>query len=144
MKTSELRKWLQENNMFFRENELTIGILDSVTVDKKYPNKIRVSTNMFGTNGINMLKKMIEYAETPIEKREDEKKYYVRLNDYFYKGSDLNYMKCDEQDKEFCFSDNQEFHTVITKYTEKQINEFPSEVKGAIECGFLKKVEVDQ
>ena len=138
MKTSELRKWLKENNMFFRENELTIGILDSVTVDKKYPNKIRVSTNMFGTNGINMLKKMIEYAETPIEKREDEKKYYIKLYDGMDENEDDRYLTVDVHDGVFFL------YKYKRIFTENEINSFPKEIKGAIECGFLKKVEVDQ
>ena len=84
------------------------------------------------------MKAIIEYVETPIEKREEVKKYYFELCDGIDKNEDDRYLTVDVHDGVFFL------YKYKRIFTENEINSFPKEIKGAIECGFLKKVEVDQ
>ncbi|GEM_PF-5704140 len=80
MKTSEFKKRLGELGFFIAETE---GVIDALTLGGKfcarvYKDKPKV---VLSTDSTKLAKLCIEYAETPIEEREEEKKYRVRIPD---------------------------------------------------------------
>ena len=139
MKTSELKRILSEDLVenFAENNDVIYGMY--WTVNKREQRLI-----VFGGVPLNVLNALGEYVDTPINEREEEKKYCFKL----YGGIDNTvsdrFLKLDESDKVFYFSDSyRNVGYIKGLFTEKEIEKFPSEIKGAIECGFLVKVEVN-
>ena len=64
---------------------------------------------------------LIEYAKTPIEDREEEKKFYLR-HKWLNLGTD-NYLHLDVDDGSCMLDDNEEFSYTKIKLTEKEIKE---------------------
>lgn len=145
MKTSELRKIVEENKYIFENNGYCILIKGSITGlwFLKF-----VEGNIFVNSEIHIrtkeLKKclvaLIEYSLTPLNEREDEKKYRIRIDNAI---SNIYLSLKVNKNTYFLsvFKDNSKEYQKI--FTKQEIDNFPSEIKGAIECGFLRKVEVE-
>lgn len=90
MKTSELKKRLGELQYTVCEHE---RFLDIKTLAGKHCAKISTVSNLLELNTVSLelAKLCIEYAETPISEREEEKKYRVVLPDP-RNGYDVKYM----------------------------------------------------
>lgn len=137
MKTSELRKWLDENCIKYNEDENYFKSANywSVQKDEKW---------LVFLNEINnkLVEKIVEYFNTPLNEREDEKKYRIRINNTLSKEDDYLTLILNQNKYYFSiFNANSEVYQRI--FTQSEIDNFPKEIKGAIECGFLRKVEVE-
>ncbi|VDG18214.1 hypothetical protein [Lactobacillus plantarum] [Lactiplantibacillus mudanjiangensis] len=64
------------------------------------------------------IKLLIELHETPVEEREDEKKYYIKVAS-IDGGLYLNYVK---EEKNFTFSTKNEIATHQTQFTKQEVN----------------------
>ncbi|VDG31486.1 Hypothetical protein [Lactobacillus plantarum ZJ316] [Lactiplantibacillus mudanjiangensis] len=64
------------------------------------------------------IKILIELHETPVEEREDEKKYYIKVAS-IDGGLYLNYVK---EEKNFTFSTKNEIPTHQTQFTKQEVN----------------------
>ena len=155
MKTKELKKIVEENGYDFekkmnriyitKDSELVIQLTDEdiIMLNHNYV----LQTKQIKT----VMKALIEYSETPIEEREEEKKYYVEFGDKLDKLSKNRYLNLNITNNVFFFHFNwldlEDFDSghlkFKGKFTQSEIDNFPPEIKGAIECGFLKKVEVE-
>ena len=138
MKTSELKRILREDCVeVFSEHERTIyGVGFTVW---KTEQKLVVR----GIIPLGVIKVLGEYTNTPLNEREDEKKYLIELFEKANTGLETKYLKYDTSKMKFYFSDNvNENNQFKTTFTQAEIDNFPAEIKGAIECGFLRKVEV--
>jgi len=69
-----------------------------------------------------------------------ELKYNLTLPKCFGTVDTLNL----DVDGLYYFDNDKEAYGIQTRFTDKQISEMPIEIQKAIECGFLKKVEVDK
>ena len=81
MKTSEFKKKITEEDYRTSDNTRTISVFtkngaDVAVIDCYLPEYFYMNTS-----NIQIAKLCIEYAETPIEEREEEKKYRVELPD---------------------------------------------------------------
>lgn len=135
MKTKELKKIVENYKYTFIKNEFGIEVRNvhrELVLSMSKNDIIYVGAEFcLGTKKIkDVMKALIEYSETPIEEREEEKKYYIHLADCV-----LNY------DGYIGFNP---IARAVQQYTKSEIDNFPPEIKGAIECGFLKKVEVEE
>ena len=141
MKTSELVRVVEENGFDFikgTENIYVCTISDwLISINKENCISINEKRALNTQKSRNVMKAIIEYVETPIEKREEVKKYYFELCDGIDKNEDDRYLTVDVHDGVFFL------YKYKRIFTENEINSFPKEIKGAIECGFLKKVEVE-
>ena len=137
MKTSELRKWLENNDISYTETENEIE-LEYIIVGKK-TQTMQISGVRFSDQNDTSFKllRCIEYLNTPLNEREDEKKYNLKYNDTCFNFMDSWLVQ--GSDGKFWFSVFME-----GKFTQQEIDNFPAEIKGAIDCGFLKKVEVKE
>ena len=141
MKTSELKKIVEENEYNFQKTEDFIYISyfghKRMTLDLREQS---ITLDMFLRLGTPKTKKimvaLIEYSLTPLNEREDEKKYNLKYNDTCFNFMDSWLVQ--GSDGKFWFSVFME-----GKFTQQEIDNFPAEIKGAIECGFLRKVEVE-
>ena len=91
MKTSEFKKKISEEGYRTSDNERTISVFtkngaDVAVIDCYLPEYFYMNTS-----NIQIAKLVIEYAGTPIEEREEEKKYRVVLPDP-KNGYDVKYM----------------------------------------------------
>jgi len=140
MKTSELKRILSEDLVenFDENNDVIYGMYWTVT-------KREERLIVFGVVPMNVLNALGEYVNTPINDREEEKKYCFKFYDGIDNTISDRFLKLDESDKVFYFSDSyRNVGYIKGLFTEKEIENFPSEIKGAIECGFLLKEKVDE
>ena len=80
MKYSEFKEWLLENDWDFFNQDDHISVTNVLSVSKQDDNYILTFKDYFSNErSLALLKKSIELAETPIEDREDEKYYTVKL-----------------------------------------------------------------
>ena len=132
MKTSELKRVLWEDYVetWGENDEVLHGTF--WTVWKK---EQRLIVN--GVVPLGVLKVLVEYQHTPPSEREDEKKYYIHqpVSNKFLNFVTLNKM--------YIISDSKNVEGFQIQFTQSEIDNFPAEIKGAIECGFLRKVEVE-
>lgn len=137
MKTSELKRILKEDCVeAFDEIEVTIwGEHWAVC-------KTEHTLVVHGVVPLGVLKVLVEYTNTPLNEREDEKKYRIINDNTLFKDGEYLTLILNENTYYFSiFNANSEEYQRI--FTQSEIDNFPAEIKGAIECGFLRKVEVE-
>lgn len=112
MKTSEFTKWLDDSEFWYIEEPYEIEVNGFLSV-MKTNHKILFYTE---TEVINvdkdLLKKAIEYAETPILEREDKKEYIIKIPFYIDSFGMNTYNFSIHQDKD---------NSKIIHFTEKEI-----------------------
>ena len=139
MKTSELIKKVEEFGnglsvvlinktlMLFADNGQTlICTVDETIITTQ---KERFAVNSLISNAIEL---MFEYAKTPLEEREEEKRYYLRTPTTFNENTVvLNYYK-----NYYLFAGKLEDAGYKTKFTQKEIDAMP------FDTNFFVKEEV--
>ena len=148
MKTSELRKIVGENLYKFEKIGdfiyihylgLKAMILDlrnnSITVD----NGVRLTTPCIKK----IMVALIEYSLTPLNEREDEKKYRIMIDNAISAMNECLTLRVTKNTYYFSIFDNNDglFQRI---FTQSEVDNFPTEIKGAIECGFLKMFEAKE
>ena len=142
MKTSELKKHIQDLKLECQETDDSILIDPIMKIFKNFDGFITLHDVYNIPILYKLIKLAIEYSETPISEREEEKKYNLVLFDSIKaEWKTFNYRV---NEKDYVFHGKTNTISYITEFTDKQISEMPIEIQKAIECGFLKKVEVKQ
>lgn len=127
MKINELKRIAEENDYELTEDgihyKLTHKYCDNyITIDNSCKNQLWISIPRFSNKGdFNMIKAAVEFAETPLEDREEEKKFYLR-HKWLNLDTD-NYLHLDVDDGSCMLDDNEEFSFTKIKLTEKEIEE---------------------
>ena len=139
MKTSELKKIVALNGFCFRRGTENIYIDDSnsgfMYLDKENGIKLYENRMAKTQQAKNVMRALLDYSETPISEREEEKKYYFESMIKGSGGSTLRLLKT---------CDGYFLHEMTYSYfIENDFNYLPNQFQKAIECGFLKKVEVE-
>ena len=120
MKTSEFIEKLDEHR------DEILNVENIFSDDELYLTSIK--TNQFNItfyydeepNGI--LDIIAEYLNTPVEEREEEKRYYLRqigINEYD------NFLNLEYETQSYYVSSNEEFYDYKTKFTQSEIDELP-------------------
>jgi hypothetical protein len=86
---------------------------------------------------IKKLKDQVEDLHKIVKKMSDNKKYYI------HQTINNGYLNFVTLDKIYIIFDSKKADGFQTQFTQQEIDNFPAEIKGAIECGFLRKVEVE-
>ena len=130
MKINELKRIAEENNYELTEDgihyKLTHKCCDNyIAINYSCKNQLWISIPCFSDEGdFDMIKAAVEFAETPIEDREEEKKFYLRhrylVQAGDYKMGFLNYDT--NNDILFIYSEHHT-HFVKTQFTLKEIEE---------------------
>ena len=86
MKYSEFREYLRLNYISLKEDEEELIVDSQFEISKKKEQTIWfLAAYIDSPYEYELLKKVIELAETPLDEREEEKKYYIKhrfVNDY--------------------------------------------------------------
>lgn len=157
MRIDELKRIAEENEykqlenkhnqlkhqLEFRRNAGGLeNIVNQIAIREGIENRIFFNINYCNEKDLNMIKASIKYAETPVEDREEEKKFYLRHKYIrFIDGSAEYYTTCTSQKfpilKYKAFSDgfNQQF-------TLKEIEEI--KVKFDTDLNDFELVEVEE
>lgn len=145
MKTSELRNWLIKSGFAFEEYEKTIVINGLLTIYKEEQALEIYDESWQKGIGLELLNKAIEYINTPVSEREEEKKYRIELAEICEGVLSREGMSTKIYSMSSIVKSSNETKIMFNNiFTQSEIDNFPKEIKGAIECGFLRKVEVEQ
>ena len=117
MKTSELKNIIKEcgfdfeylgEEIFIKNNSSCFGMVNTEN------NTAYIEENL----PLTIAKALLDYAYTPLEEREAENKYYLRVpfHDYIY----LNFYKCS-----YIFAGKIQEASYQTKFTQKEIDAMP-------------------
>ena len=130
MKINELKRIAEERDYELTEDgihyKLTHKYCDNyITIDNFSKNQLWISIPRFSNKGdFNMIKAAVEFAETPLEDREEEKKFYLKhrwiVQAGDYKTGFLNYDTTN--DILYIYSEHHT-HFVKTQFTLKEIEE---------------------
>lgn len=123
MKTSEFRKYLEEKGCNFKEDKNCFDILNLGLVFKD-SNSIDMCITYCQND---LFENIYKYARTPLEEREEEKKYRLSLSDYFHSGDFMGmYLNLNTETSEYTFNDSSDgVNDYKTHFTQKEIDAMP-------------------
>lgn len=121
MKTSEFIEYVKGN--WFTTWEQGDNVINIGGIMKVHTNRQLIEFEKRTASSevhLTLIKKAVEYTETPLEEREEEKKYFLRVpfTDDLY----LNYHKAL---KSYAFSDKNPSKSIQTMFTLKEIYDMP-------------------
>ena len=128
MKTSEFIKYFEDEGYRVYQDDTFLSVIDEkdfIFINIRHGIDLVVdftSTDLTFSEQQEYYKVIFEYLMTPIEEREDEKKFYLRqkgIEDY---NAFLNYERFDDR----YFTDNKKEHgQYINQFTQSEIDELP-------------------
>lgn len=139
MTTKELIKWLEEKNIKYRENDSWIFIQNRndtklIELDKTenaiyFEECILFELDPRNSRDITTkdLKKIIEYVETPIEDREEPKKFYIKPKGMKLDGGIVFNYTIDS--KHWFIDDKSEVVMFKTQFTLKELEDLGIDVE---------------
>ena len=147
MKTKEFIEEARDLGLFVEENKNQNMIWIKTPYEDSHVGEVK--TNKIGCRifdesksfpGISKL--IYEYGMTPLEEREEEKKYYVKLNNPILNelADDGPHFLNQGLSTKYFLADKDQENGYQTQFTNKEINEFPDEVKAFLPL--CEKIEV--
>lgn len=123
MKYKEFRQYLKINEIYMEEDEESLTAAYKFEISKTEEHSIRFLINFFDFQyEFDLIKKVIELAETPLDEREEEKKYYLKhkfINNY----STINYINVVATEGVILSGRLCEDQVFKTKFTKAEIEE---------------------
>ena len=145
MKTQELISWLRDNDAQFVIKQNAIEVFDILVV---YTDKQRfdmIDRMFYLDSHYDLIEKVIEYSRTPIDQRKEPTRYRLEWCDELDDEVTERYLRLCTLDGQFFFSDRYDnTHVFRGAFTDSEIEKFPDHIKGAVTCGFLKKIVVEE
>ncbi len=95
----------------------TVSKLTTYLIDENYVGFMEL------TEGLrrDLLDAMYKFASTPLDEREDEKKYYLKHR--FLENGNCRYLNYDKEFQELYLNDRAQFGEIQTQFTQKEIDE---------------------
>ena len=137
MKTSELKKIVEENGFRLVESDVRYCVVNEnytmyADIIKTVQDDFRVQRWCPKV----IAKAILEYAYTPLEEREEEKKYYLKFPKEFIFSEEKAYLNVHTLILKCAIGDAGDCPQVRTVFTQKEIDKMPFDTK------FFQKVEV--
>lgn len=148
MKTSEFKEWCESDgyNVSNNDDEITVAKFSRKLITIEKDDVLRITTSYHGADMScheDLFNKAVEYAKTPIEEREEEKKFYLIA--YWLTGDHentryLNVSETEAGEMKIGFSTKEQFLRFKTEFTEKEIEELG---KRKVPVDSMRKIEVE-
>ena len=142
MKTNEFIEEARDLGLFVEENKNQNMIWIKTPYEDNYVGEVKtdeIGCRIFDESkrfpGISKL--IYEYGMTPLEKREEEKKYWYRLRGVKEGSGYLNYST---DYLTYHFTNLLEVSGVTTKFTDSEVKNFPDDIKNILML--CEKIEV--
>lgn len=150
MKINELKKIAEKNEYeltecleqyeFVRRSEI---FYHHITISKVRANGLWIFIKVWcDDKDFNMIKAAVEFAETPIKDREEEKKFYLRHRWLKPKPIYKNYLNHWIGTNKYWLDYNNETENIQTQFTLKEIDEIKE--KFNTDLGDFEKIEVKE
>nr|DAX99492.1 MAG TPA: hypothetical protein [Caudoviricetes sp.] len=145
MKIKELKRIAKENDYIlsrhFGDFTFTEGVGENyINISGDYKNRIWFSNPSFcNEKDFNMIKAAVEFAETPLEEREEPKKYHLRHK--WMKEEDYNYLSLDLDDNYYYLDDIEGFDWSENKFTREEIEDIKEKYDTKLEDFEIVEVE---
>ena len=142
MLIKEMRKWLKDKQVL--QNETADTFETSTFTIPKRGGYITIKNHTYhGDFTSDFLAKVVGFISTPASEREGERYYRLIL----WEGANVQdhtvYLKYDRRNRKYYFSKNiAENYQFQINFTSSEIGMFPPEIRGAVVCQLLRKVEV--
>ena len=146
MRTNDFIEEARDLGLFVEENKNQNMIWIKTPYEGNHVGEVK--TNKIGCRifdeskrfpGISKL--IYEYGMTPLEDREEEKRYQINIiNDLVKNSSALSYLNLKVEKERYMFSSSDETPEYKTQFTQKEINNFPDEVREILPL--CKQIEV--
>ena len=127
MNINELKRIAEENDYELTKSNVDYKLTDkycenNITINYLRKKRLWISTPFHcDERDFEMIKAAVEFAETPLEDREEEKKFYLR-HKWLNLDTD-NYLHLDVDDGSCMLDDDEEFSYTKIKLTKKEIKE---------------------
>ena len=127
MKTDELKRIAKENDYIlsrpFGDFTFTEGVGENyINISGDYKNRIWFSIPSFcNEKDFNMIKAAVEFAETPLEEREEPKKYYLKHK--WIETEGYNYLNFEIKDNNYICASQNKSDLYQTTFTKEEIEE---------------------
>lgn len=146
MKTKELIKQVEElgYEVNIRNGEMRISWCgkECVCIELEHQFGIYIYSRNLGNNAHRLFAICMEYAKTPIDEREKEKKYYLRKKELeFYEATD-KYLNFQVEEKFFGLLDESETDNYKTQFTQKEIDDIKERFNTDLEE--FEQIEVEE
>ena len=146
MKANEFIEEARDLGLFVEENKNQNMIWIKTPYEDNYVGEVKtdeIGCRIFDESkrfpGISKL--IYEYGMTPLEDREEEKRYQINIiNDLVKNSSALSYLNLKVEKERYMFSSSDETPEYKTQFTQKEINNFPDEVREILPL--CKQIEV--
>lgn len=149
MKYKELEKIANSNDYYIEKNDFRT-ILIKEPVEDDYRNEIIISEIEIGMLDISMsvwfpwdfkiVKSAMDYAITPPEERQEEKRYYVRHR--FLEPNYSNYLNFEHLTQDWSLSNKSQDEEMQTQFTQKEIDGIKKEYN--VDLKDFEIVEVEE
>lgn len=155
MRIDELKKIAEENEykqlenkhnqlkhqLEFRRNAGGLeNIVNQIAIREGIENRIFFNINYCNEKDLNMIKASIEYAETPIEDREEEKKFYLKHR-WLDGENEANYLNFEISGFYYSLNTQCEASWAKTKFTINEIEEIKEKFSTDLDDFELVEVE---
>lgn len=129
MKTKELKKIAEENNYEYKKDDCQHKLISMLTgnfiiISDKFEKKLWVKNMGYcDDKDFDMLKASVEFAETPIDEREEEKKLYLRHRYFRFDNGLSKYLGMDPVKNNPDLCSKITYRWTKNQFTEKEIEE---------------------
>lgn len=147
MKIDELKRIAEENDYEYSKHSITHiftreNVDNYIRINSMFENRIWISiTDWCDGKDFNMVKAAVEFAETPLEDRGEEKKYYLKHRWVVGWIGNEAYLNIFNFDKVSILSSKQEDTSVKTQFTRKEIEEIKEKYNTDLSDFEMEEVE---
>lgn len=149
MRTKKYKKIVEDNGYKYYENNYSITARKyseehydiEIKVGKLRPGRLEVNIKGFCGDESDIILKAMELAETPLEDRREEKKFYLKHRWFKPKSVYKNYLNYWIGTNEYWLDYKNETEEIQTQFTRKEIEEIKK--KFNTDLADFKEVEVE-
>lgn len=127
-------------NTVIERESLICNQINRIIIDETKEDTIDIDVLAFHSNDLEILTSAIAYAETPLDERQEEKKYYLKHR--FLEHHNYSYLNYDQKLQKLYLNDKVRIDYVQTQFTQKEIDEIKEKYDTTLDD--FKIIEVEE